>query len=169
MHLQSLMIMLFILFIVPIVILFTNPNIFFVIIALVLVFISLRNIHTVLFNIYDDQDNEPDEELIEDLELSLNIDMRKFGKGIRVVIDLIFILFFVYSVFFINSVWIKALFGIIIFYWCTDIILILGKRHKITEILLTTRRVSTMIVLTNSITIILITIAICNKFLMGKI
>jgi hypothetical protein len=169
MHLQSLMMMLFILFIVPIVILFTNPNIFFVIIALVLVFISLRNIHTVLFNIYDDQDNEPDEELIEDLELSLNIDMRKFGKGIRVVIDLIFILFFVYSVFFINSVWIKALFGIIIFYWCTDIILILGKRHKITEILLATRRVSTIIVLTNSITIILITIAICNKFLMGKI
>lgn len=166
---QGLIMLLFILFIVPVIMLFANPNIFFIIVSLVLIITSLRNIHIVLFDIYDDKDSESEEELLEDLEVSLNIDMRKLGKGIKVVLDLIFILFFIYSVFYINSIWIKALFGIIIFYRCTDIIQMLDDRLIVTEIISMAKRMNTVIVLTNSATIILITIVFCNKFFMGRI
>lgn len=162
MQLQSLLILLFILFIVPMVILFTNPNIFFIIVSIILLIISLRSIHIIIFNINENRE-EPDDELIEDLEMALNIDVRKFGTGIRVVIDLIFILFFIYCFFYINSNWLKAVCCAIILYWYTDILKIIGKVSKKQKTILR----NLLMVLVHSITIILITIVTCNKFMSG--
>ncbi len=171
MQLQSLMILLFMLFIVPIILLFANANIFFVIFSIVLFLISLRNIHIIMFSIDRDDAEEPDDDLIQDLELLLNINIRKFGKGIKVVVDLAFILFLVYCIFYINSSWIRTMGGIIILYWCIDIFNILDKKTEkiLSELIEKIKLSNTVFIFVNSITIILITIVICNKFLKGTI
>lgn len=168
MQLQGLILILFMLFIVPIIVLFANPNVFFIIVSVILFFLSLRNIHIILFKINEPYE-EQDDELIEDLELTLNIDIRKFGNGLKVVMDLIFILFFVYCIYYINSTWLKTLCGLIILYWYIDIIWVSNKNMKNIFKISKEYLKNTFILLVNSITILLITVAICNKFMSGVI
>jgi hypothetical protein len=162
MQLQSLLILLFLLFIVPMVILFANPDIFFIIVSIILFILSLRSIHIIIFNIKEDSE-ELDDELIEDLEMTLNIDVRKFSKGIKVGIDLIFMLFFIYCFFYINSYWLRVACCAIMLYWYTDILRIMGKFSVNQNNILR----NLTLVLVHSLTIILITIVICNKFMSG--
>lgn len=168
MQLQGLLLILFMLFIVPIIILFTNPNVFFIIVSVILFFLSLRNIHIILFNINEPYE-EQDDELIEYLEFTLNIDIRKFGKGLKVVIDLIFILFFIYCIYYINSIWLKSICGLIILYWYIDIIWVSNKNIDSVVKVSNAYLKNTFIILVNSITILLITVVIYNKFMKGVI
>lgn len=105
MQLQGLMLMLFIMVAIPLMVIFANHNMFFIIIALILFITSFKNIYKLLFNIAID--DEPDDDLTEELEDLMNIDMKKFGAGINTVKGLIVVLFLAYCIYFQVSLLLK--------------------------------------------------------------
>ena len=107
MQLQGLMFMLFILLIIPVMAL-TNHFIFFAIMAIILIITSIKSIYARFFDIESqEEDDDSDEDAEEEFEDLLNLDMKKFGKGIYIVKDLFIILFFVYCSFYLKSILLK--------------------------------------------------------------
>ncbi len=107
MQLQGLMFMLFILLIIPIMALSTNPFLFFAVMAIILIISSIKNIYSRFFDVEPGEDEDSDSEAEEEFEDLLNIDMKKFGVGIYVVKDLFLILFFLYCSFYVKSLFLK--------------------------------------------------------------
>ncbi|MCX7749105.1 MAG: hypothetical protein N2645_19770 [Clostridia bacterium] len=120
MQLQGLMLMLFMLVIIPIIMLSSNHILFFVIISMVLFFASVRNLYALLIN-YEVESNETDEESLDDLETLFELDMKKFGAGVKVAKGLIIILFLVYCIFSTNYLALRVLCALIGLYWVYDI------------------------------------------------
>lgn len=55
------------------------------------------------------QQHELDEELESDLEELIDIDIRKFGDGLSVVINMVVIVFIIYCAFFLETILLKAI------------------------------------------------------------
>lgn len=120
MQLRALILMLIMLILVPMVILSANHNVFFIITGLLLLILSMRNIHNYLFKVISEPD-ETEDELESELKESMDFDVKKFGAGTKVVKNLIIILFFLYCTFYINQLIFKMLLAFIIVYWIRDI------------------------------------------------
>jgi hypothetical protein len=112
----------------PILLLSANHNVFFVLVGLILLFSSLKNIFVFFTDNKDSQDME-DEETIEDFEAASGFDMKRMGFGVKIALNLIIILFFIYSSFYLNPFWIKIIIALSILYRIFDINFIL-KSHK---------------------------------------
>ncbi len=100
--------MLFVLAVIPIMILSSHHEIFFVLMAAILLVSSIRSLHKGLSG-SDGGSPEADGDLEEEFEEIMNIDMEKFGTGIDVAKSLIIILFLVYCAFYLNSLLFKVL------------------------------------------------------------
>ena len=116
MHQQSLMMMFILTVILPVTILFTNHDIFFIVTALVLLILSLGNIFSNAFGSNDENDQEEDP-MIEELEELLDIDIKKLNTGIKFSRNLIGVLFFFYCSFFIQSIFFGILAALLMLYW----------------------------------------------------
>ena len=55
------------------------------------------------------QEHEPDEELESDLDELIGIDIRKFGEGLSVVVNMVIIVFLVYCAFFLETLPLKGI------------------------------------------------------------
>jgi hypothetical protein len=107
MQLQGLLIMLFILAVIPIMILSSNHEIFFILMAVILLVSSVKNLYRGLLGANSgslESDSDPEE----DLEEILDLDMEKFGIGIDIAKSLITILFLAYCAFYLNFLFFKA-------------------------------------------------------------
>lgn len=125
MQLQGLMIMLFFTIAIPIIIMSANHNVFFILIALVLFIVSVRDIRNILMFMKDfksqgdyvvEDDMSDEREIVEELEDMTNINIRKFSIGISLAKSLIIILFFVYCSFYVEGLMLKALISSLILY-----------------------------------------------------
>jgi hypothetical protein len=105
---QSLILILFILIIAPILIISSNHNLFFALVAFAMFIASLRSITKALSGSQDDlsEDDEAEREEFEDM---IGLDAQKFGVGAKVVKNLVVILFYIYCLFFIRHTWLKMI------------------------------------------------------------
>lgn len=74
MQFESFLIILLLLFIFPIIILFSNPNVFFAITSLIILLSSFKKINMILFEKTHNDDDNVDEDNFEELETISNID-----------------------------------------------------------------------------------------------
>ena len=97
MQLQSFLAMLFIFVVLPVFLLFSNHNIFYIAMALVLLFDSLRSIYFLLTGkkIITPDLNEDDKEFIDDLKNTTGFDLKWFNTCIKIARYLIAILFYI--------------------------------------------------------------------------
>lgn len=163
MQLQGLMLMLFMLVIIPIMVIFSDHDIFFIIMSLILAVSSIKNIHSILFNAGHSIPEE-DEELADDLEDMINVDVKKFGTGIKVAKNLLIILFFIYSFFYIGSFYLKLTTSLVILYKVYEIVntITLSNSNPIKS----KSKVRDLIaVFANLGSVALIVFAACNKFI----
>lgn len=103
MPLQGLILLIFMFLIIPLLMLSTNQYIFFVVTAIILIIVSIKNIYKRLLNITEDEE-DPENEDIEELEDMFGLNMKKFGTGINVVRSLFLILFYFYCSFNLNAI-----------------------------------------------------------------
>lgn len=108
MQLQGLILFFLIITIIPILMLFTEHNIFFAIMSVILFFSCFSKLKKLLFST-EKQDNEQDTDTSEEYESEFNIDIKKFTTGIDIVKKLTIILFFFYCIFFIDMFIFKVL------------------------------------------------------------
>ncbi len=92
----------------PVIAISTNHNIFFGVVAAAVTLASFRQIYSLLM-LNGFKEHEIDEDLEEDLEELIDIDIRKFGAGLSVLINLIAILFLCYCAFFLDTVFLKGI------------------------------------------------------------
>lgn len=97
-----------IILIFPIIAIFSDHQIFFVIMSIIIAFVSCRFIFNLLSgNGLDEREN--DEELEEELEDMIDIDVRLFGTGMSVAYNMLVILFLIYSAFFLDNILLKGI------------------------------------------------------------
>ncbi len=92
----------------PVIAIFSDHQIFFVIMSIIIAAISCRQIYNLLsgkgFN-----GRENDEEIEEELEDMVDIDIRLFGTGMSVAYNLLVIVFLIYCAFFLETVLLKGI------------------------------------------------------------
>lgn len=120
MQLQGILILFVFIIMIPILILSANHNVFFVLMAIVLLLSSIKNIYNFLTKHKPVLDKE-EQEMLEDFEISSDLNMKRFSAGIRVVFGLIIVLFFTYCAFYLNVFWIKIIIALAIVYRIYDI------------------------------------------------
>jgi len=166
MQFDSFLIMLLLLFIFPVIILFSNPNIFFAITSIIILLSSFKNINMILFDKTPNDNVESiDEEAIEELETISDIDLTKLIKGIRSLWNLFVIVFFIYCIFYINNVILKEISIIVITYRFIKLIDILSIKNIARSIPYFDKIRSLSSIIVSSLSIIIITIVCCNKFI----
>jgi hypothetical protein len=160
---QRLIFFIFMLIAFPIIILFTNHNLFFIVVALVLFLTSAIKLNKTLqssSNSHSEIEGEPNKEF-EDL---INIDFKTFGKGIKLVKNLIIILFFIYSIFYFDSLLLKVLTSIVILYRISDIIGRFSDNDYYSfQNLFSDKKIFVLII--NILSILIIMVTVYNKFL----
>jgi hypothetical protein len=92
----------------PIIALSADHNIFFGITAALITISSVRSIYSLLIH-NGFQQHELDEELEDDLEELIDIDIRKFGDGLSVVVNMVIIVFIFYCAFFLETFLLKLI------------------------------------------------------------
>lgn len=132
MQFEGLFFALIMIFILPVVIISANHNAFFVVIGLVLCIHSLKSMNTIVgknikLNI------KQNKELISELEEVINLDFKKFGKGVKIVRNLIILLFILYCFFYIQSDFLMLISVAIVLYWVRDCFQVLDDSKKITN------------------------------------
>lgn len=98
---QGFTLLLFILLGLPVFLLTSDHNIFFVILSVFLLFTSIQRLTGVFFPAQA-ASSESDEGTTEELEESLHINIRRFNVGLGVAKNLIVLLFLLYCTFFIH-------------------------------------------------------------------
>jgi len=118
MQLQGLLFILFMMIAIPLTLLITDHNTFFVIIAIIIFTNNIKNISNIIFdNIQHIFINNEENEDLNEIEEIINLDVKKIGKGARVVKVLVVILFFIYCIFYIKLFWMKSICVLLITYW----------------------------------------------------
>ncbi len=95
-------------FALPLIAISTNHNLFFVLISIVLIVLSSRDIFSLISG-KSFQDQQFDEEIEEELEEFVDIDVKRFGTGMSVAYNMIIILFLIYCAFYLNTLLLKSL------------------------------------------------------------
>lgn len=92
----------------PIIALSADHNIFFGVTAALITLSSVRSIYSLLMH-NGFHHHELDEELENDLEELVDIDIRKFGDGLSIVINMVIIVFISYCAFYLETILLKGI------------------------------------------------------------
>jgi hypothetical protein len=163
---QGLFLMIFMLVVFPAVIIFSNHNAFFVIVGFIVLILSFKNINMGLFYTKKEDIEDIDDELIEDLELIGEVDVKKFGIGFILIRNIIFIIFLVYCSFFLISFYLKMLTAAVIILWIRDTLKTFNLKDENMNIgpeLSIWDRI--LLVLSGAGTTAVIVLTTCNKFI----
>jgi hypothetical protein len=119
MQLQSFLLMIFTFVILPIFILFTNHDAFFIVMSLVLLISTIRSVYISFIGPkrVPPQISEEEQDMLDDLESTVDFDFKRFDTGIRVAKYAIAILFYLYCSFYSKDITIKILISALIVYW----------------------------------------------------
>jgi len=121
MQLEGMLLLLIMLIFVPIIYIASNDTVFFIIFSLVIAFSSIKNILGPFLPDFVEDDEET-EDIIEEIKDSINLDFNKIKSGIRSIRAMIFILYFLYSCFYIDKLIYKIAAVFIIVYWLYHVI-----------------------------------------------
>ena len=102
MQLEAVLFALILFFIIPIIIVFSNDNVFFIILSLLLLINAFKSIN--IFNSRKRTSISNNSEFQEEFQQITNIDYKVFTAGLKVAGNFIFITFFIYCFFFINEI-----------------------------------------------------------------
>jgi hypothetical protein len=160
--------MIFIFLVLPVIILFSNHDIFFVIIALILIISSIKNLYQTIIKPPDIKSD--DESIFEDYGEDEDLSSEGLGISTRIVKNLIVILFYIYCTFFIYSIIFRAVVLAIILYWLHDTINSPAKPADDTDISAPPIKTNTnaqgaLTFFVNVGSILMIIFVTCNKFI----
>jgi len=113
----------------PVIAIFSDHQIFFAIMSIIIAFISCRYIYNLLFG-KGFGDSEDDEGLSEELEDMIDIDMRLFGTGMSVAYNMLVMLFLIYCAFFLDTVLLKGIPALAIMFQIYFIIQKVGRKSQ---------------------------------------
>ena len=101
MQLQGFLLMIFTFVILPVFVLFSNHNIFFIVMSLILLISTLRSIYIAIVGYKKGIPplSEEDQDILDEIESSIDFDFKRFDTGIRVARYAISILFYLYCFF----------------------------------------------------------------------
>ncbi|HOQ00109.1 MAG TPA: hypothetical protein PK604_04625 [Acetivibrio clariflavus] len=116
MQLEGFLLLLTMIIIIPIIYIASDDTVFFIIFSMIIAFSSIKNILGPFLPNFIEDDEET-EDLIEELKDSISLDFNKIKLGIETVKAMIFILYFIYSCFFIGKFIFKIATVFIIVYW----------------------------------------------------
>ncbi|HEX2945330.1 MAG TPA: hypothetical protein VHT96_05185 [Clostridia bacterium] len=142
----------------PVIAIFSDHQIFFVIMSIIIAFVSCRYI----FNLLSGNglgDSESDEELEEELEDMVDIDIRLFGTGMSVAYNLLVILFLVYCTFFLGTVLLNGITALAIILQIHFIVKKLGSKSQSFDI----NRYKPQILISSLLNLTVIILAAINK------
>ncbi|MDP4182351.1 MAG: hypothetical protein Q8942_14835 [Bacillota bacterium] len=161
---EGLIFIFFLLFIIPIIILFANPNVFLAILSVFVLLSSIKNINGVLFGEKNSSEIF-EEEIEEEFEDLPDIDLKKLLTGIKVVGNIIVVLFFSFCMFFVKNIIFKEISILIISYRIIHLINMLGIFYVYDSFPVLKKFKGTGLLVLNSFSIIIITVVCCNKFI----
>lgn len=161
---QGIFIFFFIFFILPVIIVFSNHDAFFIVMSLILFITSLRNIHMKIFKSKNSEEPESTELLEQEIEDNINIDIRKLSLGSKISKSLFAILFFMYSSFYIPALWLKMLNTLVILYWFHVIASNLAQEKKSSIVITNKNFLGFMEFFISVFSIVLISVSFVNKF-----
>lgn len=111
---------------VPVLALFSNHEIFFWVLSVILLVLSLKSIFRLMTG-ESLQSGEGDEEIEEELEDLMDIDVKRLETGISVIASLVIILFLFYCAFYLEDFVLKA---IVAFAMVLQVYFIIKKTKK---------------------------------------
>jgi hypothetical protein len=160
--------MIFIFLALPVIILFSNHDIFFIIIALILIISSIKNLYQTIIKPPDIQSEN--ESIFEDYGEDEDLSSEGMGISARIVKNLVVILFYIYCTFFIYSIAFRAVVLIIILYWLHDTINSPARPTDSTDISTPPIKTNTSVqgalsFFVNIGSILMIIFVTCNKFI----
>lgn len=129
MQLEGMLLLLSLLFIIPVLSIFSDDTTFLAIFSLVLCLSSLAKIISIFFPVVNYDDSET-KELIEEIKNDIDLDFDKIKQGIKTVKALVIILYFIYSCFFLELFSLKIASSIIVVYWIRYIVEVLKTENK---------------------------------------
>jgi hypothetical protein len=162
MPLQGLMLFLFIIIIIPILFVFANQNVFFILISLILLYASIKNIYLKIFQAK--ASSEQEEDLSEELEQTMNVNIKKFKEGISVSKNLIIILFLTYCTYFIADFFFKIIIALVLTYRLFDIYKTFIDKKSETGSLFIIRLKAGLPIIIDLLTTVIIIIVSINKY-----
>jgi hypothetical protein len=161
--------MFFTLIVLPAIVLFSNQDIFFVMVAIFLLVTSIKNLYQAVISPADIRQNEF-EDIFEDYNEDEDLNPENITVNTKIVKNLIIILFYIYCTFFIYSFIFKAFVYAIILYWLYDTINPSPKTAEAGSLVSdpikpnsNLRNILSFFV--NTGTIIMIVFVTCNKFI----
>jgi hypothetical protein len=119
---QGILVMLFVMFVMPMVLLFSNHDTFFIVIALILFISSAVSLKSKIFGKKVPMPSNEETELLDDVEEYVNLDLEKFGTGTKVFRHSIALIFFVYSSFYVESILFRVLIALVLVFWVYKIL-----------------------------------------------
>jgi len=120
----------------------------------------------VLFeNTSNDNVDNMDDDTIEELETLSDIDFTKLVKFINFIWNIFVIIFFVYCIFYINNIILKEISVVVITYRFVKLVDILSKKDIARSIPYFEKIKSLSSIIISTLSIIIITIVCCNKFI----
>jgi small-conductance mechanosensitive channel len=124
MQLQGFLLMIFTFVILPVFVLFSNHNIFFIVMSLILLISTLRSIYIAIVGYKKGIPplSEEDQDILDEIESSIDFDFKRFDTGIRVARYAISILFYLYCSFYVSNIILRVLVAAVIVYWIYYII-----------------------------------------------
>ena len=112
---------------IPILALFSNHEIFFWVLSLIILVFSAKNIYRLITG-ESLKSNDSDDEIEEELEELVDIDFKTLGTGLSVISSLLVILFLIYCAFYLEAFILKA---VVTFAIILQVYFIVKKTEKI--------------------------------------
>lgn len=131
MPLQSLFIIFVFIIILPIIILTSHDEVFFIVLSFILFIASIRNLYGLILYSNLPSDSDEEDEDFDELEEFLGFDLEKLTKGLVLVKNLSIILYLSYCSFYISNNYVKLLVLSIALYWIYDIIMYINDNYSI--------------------------------------
>ena len=163
MPLQGLMLFLFMIITIPILIIFANQNVFFILISAILFYTSLRNIYKKVFP-FKNPPTEPEDDVSEEFEQTMNVNVKKFKDGISVSKDLIIMLFFIYCTFIVSNFLINIIIALILTFRLSNVFNSINTKEIVKNHFLIARLKAVLPIFIDILTTIIIILISMEKY-----
>jgi hypothetical protein len=150
----------------PIFIIASNHNAFFIVTSIILIIASIKNLNTILFKyrrvIYDESS-----ESLKELEDIVHIDIKRLIIGIKIIKNLIVVLFLLYCIFYLPILILKIFSAVVILYWVMDSLNKISDLWSKSSIHIKTWFQNMFFLIVNALTIVIISVVSYLKIIKG--
>ena len=131
MQLQGILLIFFLAVFLPITILSSNQDAFFLILSIILSVLAIKNIYVNFFDKSIEELSEDNDDEVNELEDLLGMDVKKLAKGFNVALTMVTVLYFMYCIFFLHALFVKIVIYLIIIFHIHGIVIYLkGSENR---------------------------------------